>query len=566
MASFLSFGVIMNGLMFLLKVSPAESEPFEHVVEGDSLDIGRSTRCEITIADRFLSRRHARLSSFEGRWRIEDLGSRNGTMVNGTRLDKPKNIEAGDVISLSASAIEVRLKATQRDPSDVATDVPSSDRLLKSAAEVLRHTETPPPEADTSETHLRKYTARLSLLNHIHQAMSRTVALDELLELILDHIFTELTPGRAEVFMRCSDGGYTCVANRSAPHSELRSLYSKSLFAEVVDKALAALVIDAPTDHRFENADSLVNTGVNSLLAAPLFAADHVLGLIVLGSDSSDRQFIEEDLDLLVTLSSAAALRIDNLALTLEAAERRRLEHEVSIARGIQVALIPERLPEVAGYGLFGSTKPSRGVSGDYYQLVERAGGDEVVVALADVSGKGISAAMLTGYLEAVSSVPIEDGLPPYEVFNRISPKLHQRTPPNRFATMFLGVLAPRDASFRFASAGHSPACLVRASGSIDWLNSTGMPLGLIDTAIYKPGATTLGTGDTLVIYSDGYTEAEGPSGEEYGQNRLAEVIVNNSTLDLDGLVAAIDSSLETYVAGQPFIDDRTIVVIRRNR
>lgn len=365
--------------------------------------------------------------------------------------------------------------------------------------------------------------------------------------------------------MRCSDGGYTCVAHRETPGSYLRSLYSKSLFAEVADKAMAAMVIDAPSDHRFENADSLVATGVNSLLAAPLFAADHVLGLIVLGSDSSGRLYTEEDLDLLVTLSSAAALRIDNLALNQEAAERRRLEHEVSIARGIQVMLIPEQLPEVAGYGLFGSTKPSRGVSGDYYQLVERAGGDEVVVTLADVSGKGISAAMLTGYLEAVSSVPIEDGLQPHEVFNRISPKLHRRTPPNRFATMFLGVLAPLDASFRFASAGHSPACLVRASGTVDWLDSTGMPLGLIDTATYNPGETTLGPGDTLVIYSDGYTEAEGPSGEEFGQDRLAEVVVSNSGLDLDGLVAAIDSNLEKYVSGQPFLDDRTIVVIRRN-
>jgi len=554
----------MDGLMFLLRVHPAESEPFDHVVDGDSLDIGRSTRCEVTIADRFLSRHHARLTSTEAGWRIEDLGSRNGTMINGTRLKKPKTIKAGDTISLSASMINVESPSTHSGQSDIATDVPSSDRLLKSAAEVLRHSETPPPDPDTGDTDLRKYTARLSLLNHIHQAMSRTVALDELLELILDHIFAELTPERAEVFMRCSDGGYTCVANRSTLGSGLRSLYSETLFAEVVDKALAALVIDAPTDHRFENTDSLVNTGANCLLAAPLFAADHVLGLIVLGSGSSGQNFTEEDLDLLVTLSSAAALRIDNLALTQEAAERRRLEHEVAIARGIQVTLIPERLPEVAGYHLFGSTIPSRGVSGDYYQLVERAGGNEVVVALADVSGKGISAAMLTGYLEAVSSFPIEDGLQPHEVFNRISPKLHRRTPPNRFATMFLGVLAPRDASFCFASAGHSPACLVRASGAVDWLGSTGVPLGLMDTATYSPGETTLGTGDTLVIYSDGYTEAEGPFGEEFGQDRLAEVVVSNSNLDLDGLVAAIDSTLEEYVAGQPFIDDRTIVVIRR--
>jgi len=551
--------------MFLLQVTPAEGEPFDHEISGKTLFVGRSTHCDVTIADRFLSRRHARLFDSGEGWRIEDLGSRNGTFINGRQVEQPAPIQAGDVIALSASLIKVQAMLEVDAPSDAVTDVPSTDRLLRSAVEVLRRTGTPPPDGDVSDASaLRRYAARLALLNNVHQAMARSISLDDLLELILDHIFAQLQPERAEVFMRCDDGSYTCVANRSGPRSNLQSLYSESLFSEVGDKAMAALVTDARSDHRFAQAESLVTTGVRSLLAAPLYAPDRSLGIIVLGSNAAVRQYSEEDLELLVTLASVAALRIHNLALTQEAVERHRLERDLTLARRLQVALIPERLPDVAGYRLYGATRPSRGVSGDYYQLVERAGGEEYVLALADVSGKGMSAAMVTGYLEAVASVPIEDGLPPHEIFNRISPKLLQRTPPNRFATMFLGVLDPSNGSFKFANAGHAPACLVRASGAVEWLNSTGMPLGLVAGAEYDLGEALLETGDTLLVYSDGYTEAENPSGEEFGQDRLAEVCVENQTLEPAELAEAVDKALESYAAGQPFADDRTIVVVRR--
>lgn len=551
--------------MFLLKVTPAEGDPFDHQVNGGVLFVGRSTHCDVTIADRFLSRRHARLFDSEDGWLIEDLGSRNGTFINGRQVEEPTVVKVGDVITLSASTIKVQTKPAVDTPSDLITDIPTTDRLLRSAVELLRRSGTPPPDAEPSDsTSLGRYTTRLALLNDVHQAMARSISLEDLLELILDHIFIQLQPERAEVYMRCDDGSYTCVDSRSGPGSSLYSLYSESLFSEVADKNMAALVTDARSDHRFAEAESLVSAGVRSLLAAPLCAPDRSLGLIVLGSNAAVRQYSEEDLELLVTLASVTALRIHNLSLTHEAAERRRLERELTIARGIQVALLPERLPKVSGYRLYGDTKPSRGVSGDYYQLVERSGGNEYVLALADVSGKGISAAMLTGYLEAVSSVPIEDGLPPHEIFNRVSKKLHQRTPPNRFATMFLGVLDPSNGTVQFASAGHAPACLVRASGAVEWLNSTGMPLGLILSAEYELDEALLETGDTLLIYSDGYTEAENPTGEEFGQDRLAEVCVKNQTLEPADLAKAVDKALETYVAGQPYADDRTIVVVRR--
>lgn len=553
--------------MLRLTVYPAEREPFDFTASGESLEIGRSTRCDIVIADRFLSRRHARIYRETGSWFVEDLGSRNGTLVNGRKIDCPSDISPGDVIALSASTIRVHHGPSTDAPRDLSGETSSSDQVLRSAAELLRRSVTPPPEVDSPDSgSVGRYASRLALLNQVHQAMASSVALDDLLELILDLLFAQLNPDRAEIFMRCDDGGYTCVAQRSIPTATIQSLYSENLFSEVVGKSLAALVTDAGSDERVAPAESPASAGVCSILAAPLSIQKSSLGLIVLGSGSSARQFSEEDLELLVTLASIAALRIHNLALAREAAERHRLERELTLARSIQIALIPERLPEIDGYLLYGETIPSRGVSGDYYQVVTRSMGDELVITLADVSGKGISAAILTGYLEAVASTYIEGGLDPGEVLRRVSPKLHARTPANHFATMFLGVLDPAANTLRYASAGHAPACLVRAAGDVEWLSATGLPLGLLADADFVVRSTTLDVDDTLVIYSDGYTEAERRDGEEWGQDALAKTCLAHSGLAPEALAAAVDRALEEYAEGTPFHDDRTIVVARRVR
>ena len=378
--------------------------------------------------------------------------------------------------------------------------------------------------------------------------MARSIGLDDLLELILDHIFAQLQPERAEVFMRCDDGSYTCVASRSGPHSGLQSLYSESLFSEVGDKAMAALVTDARSDHRFAEAESLVSAGVRSMLAAPLYAPDRALGLIVLGSNAAVRQYSEEDLELLVTLASVAALRIHNLALTQEAAERHRLERELTIARGIQVALLPEtpargrRLPALSappdrrGASPATTTRSSNApvaTSSSWRWSMFRARGSRPPCSPA-ISRRWLRFPSRTACRRTRSSTA--------------SPQSStERTPPNRFATMFLGVLdAIHRRAFSFASAGHAPACLVRSSGGRVARLDRVCPSACMPDAEYQLGEASLETGDTLLVYSDGYTEAEGPAGEEFGQDRLAEVCLEHHALEPEELADASRSALES--------------------
>jgi serine phosphatase RsbU (regulator of sigma subunit) len=307
-----------------------------------------------------------------------------------------------------------------------------------------------------------------------------------------------------------------------------------------------------------------LDAGIRSVVAAPLADPKGTLGMIALSSSAEVRSFSEEDMQLLSSLASVAALRIRNLSLAEEAAERRRLQEEVALARQIQVALIPTELPEVAGYEIFGGNSPSQGVSGDYYEVIDRLDGSECVLFIADVSGKGIAASLLTAYIEALSSAPIEDGLAPDQVFSRVSRRLYRRTPHERFATAFLAVLDPTSGVVRYANAGHNPPLVLRADGSVEALGATGIPLGLLPLGEYECEDITLSAGDTLVTYTDGITEATNPSDEEYGAERLEALCLRNSGESLDDIAAALHGDLEKFAEGVPYADDQTLVMLRR--
>ena len=548
-----------------LHVVTTDGSPFDHALEGESFVVGRSSKADLAIPDRSMSRMHARFYQDQGGWFVEDLGSRNGTLLGGRAVDHPARLDHGAVIQVGSTSITLR-EATRPAPSVVKTPIShDSHTIFKSAAELLQE----PAEIRTDSVTpvgegLRRYADRLRLLTEVNQALDRMMSLDELLELILDRAFEHLGPEEAAIYLRTEDGGYERAAGRSVGGTNPEILFSTSLMEQVVEGRQAALVLDAQTDERFQEAMSLLDAGVRSLVAAPLLDPDGALGLIVLGSRMTVRQFEEEDMELLASLASVAAMRIRNVHLAEEAEERRRLEHEVALAREIQVSLLPDTLPEVEGWDIVAGNIPSRGVSGDFFKVELRHDESEVVLMLSDVSGKGIGASLLTASLEALAAGPIHDGVPPEEIFNSVSHLLFERTPPEKFATSFLATVEPETGLMSFCNAGHNPALLLCADGEFEWLESTGMPLGILAEGEFAAGERTMGVGDTLILYTDGITEPENPEEEEYGQDRLGEVCVNNRSEPISELMEAIEEDLYQFVRGVPFLDDRTLVLIRR--
>jgi len=537
-----------------LRVTPPIGEPFEHICEAESLVVGRSSKADLVLSDRFLSRQHARFYREGDGWMVEDLGSRNTTLLNGRPLAVPGRVSAGDLVKLSETviAIEGLDGPSSRPKSEDSVRTSSSDTMvLRSASELIAAAE-------------RESAGRLKLLNEVHRALAASLTLEELLEAVLDRTFVHLGPEEAVIFLKKPYGGVERAASRRLPSARGDFFYSRSLESEVAEKGQAALVLDAQTDQRFAAAESIMSSGVRSLIAAPLLDSSGSLGMIVLSSRIHVRRFAEQDLELLSALGSVAALRIRNLALAEEGARRRELEKEMALARQIQLALLPDQLPEIDGYTLFATNDASRAVSGDFYEFLGRDEGDEQVIVIADVSGKGMAASLLAASFDALLMGPIEVGHPPDLLCSKVSRRLFMKTPPERYVTAFIAALDPASGRLSYTNAGHNPGLLVRADGSVQRLDANGLPLGLFPVVEYDKVDITLDPGDLLTLYTDGITEAANPKGDEFGLDRLQAVVQKYAQEPLVALAVAIETAVEVFADGTPFGDDRTLVMLRR--
>jgi len=537
-----------------LRVTPPIGEPFEHLCDKDSLTVGRSSKADLVLSDRFLSRQHARFFREGDGWVVEDLGSRNTTLLNGRPLATPARLNAGDQVKLSETVISIEgFDATSSKPkTDAHSKSSSSDTIvLRSASELLATAE-------------RESTGRLKLLNEVHRALAVSLTLEELLEAVLDRTFVHLGPEEAVIFLKKPHGGLERAASRRLPSARGDFFFSRSLEHEVAEKGQVALVLDAQTDQRFAAAESILSSGVRSLIAAPLIDSAGTHGMIVLSSRVHVRRFSEPDMELLAALGSVAALRLRNLSLAEEGARRRELEKEMALARQIQLTLLPEHLPEIPGYSVFAANDASRAVSGDFYEFQGRDEGDEQVIVIADVSGKGMASSLLAASFDALLMGPIEVGHPTDEICSKISRRLFMKTPPERYVTAFIAALDPGSGRLSYTNAGHNPGLLFRADASVQRLEANGFPLGLFPVVEYEKVETTLAPGDLLLLYTDGITEAANPQGDEFGLDRLQNVAGKYTQEPLVAIAVAIEAAVEVFADGTPFGDDRTMVLLRR--
>lgn len=547
--------------MITLEIVAPDGRRWEQRIDRDSIIIGRSGTADLTIADRALSRQHARISRSGEDWYVEDLDSRNGTYLPSGPVRSLTKLEIGDRLSIGSSFIRIVEPAASVEDDD-GIDLDSGNTVFRSVDELISSGAVPAPSGKAPPTEIDdEAVARLHILNQVHQALGHSVELDDLLELILEKVFDHLKPEEAAIFLRDGDGYRRAAARSSGGNPD--GLWSRSLFREVVDGRKAALVLDARSDERFSNAQSLMLSGLRTILAAPLLDDEQALGMIVLGSTRGFRAYEESDMELLVSLAAVAAMRIANVRLAEEAAERRRMEQELALGRRIQVALIPEKLPEIEGWDLHAENDPCRGVSGDIYNLVQREDG-RLVVMIADVSGKGIAAALLTASLEALAAGPLDAGMPLDETCARVSRLLYLRTPSEKYATAFFAEIDTDSGLVRFVNAGHNPGLVLRLSGQAEWLEASGVPLGLFQKAEYSTGEFFLNPRDTLLLYTDGLTEAADSENREYGDDRLRSMALDHRLLPLQQFSRQIAADVDEFVGDMPYADDRTLVLIRR--
>jgi sigma-B regulation protein RsbU (phosphoserine phosphatase) len=538
--------------------------------------IGRSARNDLCIPDPFASRVHAEVRSEGDEYFLQDLGSANGTLYNGSVVETPISLSRGGRIQIGETEIVFNdspfpLSSGATMITDNSSSIPeatialsSADRTTSGLFEAIEDART--QSEDTSARREAKQSDLLALISKVGVALLASVTLNETLEQIVALVFEAVPADRCMIMMRDAKSPELKVAvarlrDRAGEVGEIR--ISRSVIDEVVTNGKSVLTSDAQADPRFAGGTVMLQ-GVRSVLAVPLGVGANVFGIIYADSPLAEGRFTEDHLKVLTTLASVAAIRVENARLTEEQMDRERLEREQQVASEIQQRFLPATAPQISGYELQGISFPCYEIGGDYYDFIQREDG-KLVVALGDVSGKGTAAALLMSSLHAAVHAQADTHDSLVKTIGAVNKYLVESIPPNRFVTLFYAELDPKNGALAFLNAGHNPPLIVHAGGTMEQLAAGGLPLGIMSDADFREGRTQLHPGDVLVIYSDGVSEAFNPSGEEFGPTRLYEVVARNLDASAGGIRDRIESALTKFCQGTPAADDITLVIVKRN-
>jgi sigma-B regulation protein RsbU (phosphoserine phosphatase) len=331
----------------------------------------------------------------------------------------------------------------------------------------------------------------------------------------------------------------------------------------------------------FERHDNWVHTtpehelltlkALGAQLLLPLKSKDRILGLLCLGPKLSEEPFSRTDINVLRSIALQTGLALENSRLTAavaqEIAQRERLNREIEIAREVQERLFPQRLPLIAGIDYSGACRPALGVGGDYYDFLGLPNGD-LGIAIGDVSGKGIAAALLMASLQAsLRSQALTGANNLADLMTPVNRLIYEATPPNRYATFFYGQYSRQTRTFRYVNAGHNPPFVLRkgSDGTIHVIRlDTGGPvIGLFLEAVYQQGSLTLETGDIFVAFTDGISEAMNGADEEWGEEHLIPAAATHIDKPAAEMIPQLMADADRFADGAPQHDDMTLVVLK---
>lgn len=572
--------------MVKLEVRTPGKEPFVYELTGFGATIGRSIKNEICLEDPFASRVHAEIKREGDSCWLTDLNSANGTFVNGMRARSSVRIAPGDKLQIGESIIEVQslTRATLATSATVAGKNLSTGEVLARPETTLVSSERAQPStsflsvieavrtaAGAKEIPVGVERSRelLAVIGKVGVALLSQSSLDEVLAEIVGLVFEAIPADRAFLLLRDGEtGGLVCKAagyrSRESSEVERAVKISSSITEEVVGRGQPVLASDAQSDERFRQHESIIRGGARSIIAVPLSVNRQVIGMIYVDSLMSINCFAHDDLRLLTTIASVAAIKIENALLLEQRLESERIKQQLASAREIQLRLLPVVPPQVENYDLIGISFPCFEIGGDYFDFVRLENG-EIGIALADVSGKGLDAAMLMSCLHAslraqALARPAVSG-----IIAAVNRYLYESTPPNKFVTIFYGQLDPQRHLLAYTNAGHNPPVLVRSDGRVECLEAGGIPVGILADAAYNEKQLSFEPGDVLVIYSDGVIESTSERGEEFGVERLLEVIRKNRHLEALKIRDRIEEAISRFAGKARQADDVTLVIVKRS-
>lgn len=412
---------------------------------------------------------------------------------------------------------------------------------------------------------------KLRMLLDITQKISRSLDLQEVLNQVMDTLDSLIPYDAAGIFvLECVDkdlvpeGEEPCEfkseAVRGYDIDELSDLHLKLGEGFIGHVAVSGEPIISP-DVRDNPVYVNARDRTRSEMVAPIISNDEVIGVFDLESDELD-SYSKDDLDILMLLASQVAIIIEKVMLHEQLIEKKRLEGQLEVARQVQLELLPASDPELAGYDISAYNFPTEEVSGDYYDWV-LIYEDQIAIVIADVSGKGVPAALLMAFLRASLRAATHIGYATHISMAKVNYLLWESIERNQFVTAFYGILDGPNRTLSYSNAGHNPPLLVSPSGQHRFIERGGLPLGMFRDTRYHEYYLSFEPGDLLVLYTDGVTEANSPSGEEYGRERLANAVKANSSLSSRDLITSLQREVLNWTDGVGASDDVTFFVIK---
>jgi phosphoserine phosphatase RsbU/P len=527
--------------------------------------MGRGPDNNLILRDSRVSRNHAQIAQVNGRFILEDLASRHGVWVNGQRVEKSRVLEGLEQIQFG---------------------VPDGYQIhFTRGGDELQRLMNKPVAADTGRptsahgttgatTNLEKLRAVLE----VGRSLQSSFSTDDVLNTVVDA--TLAVTGAERGFLLLFDDAHELQV-RSAraggggdlPADDLR--VPRRLIQQALEsrKDLFSMSFDPLAADGRSPGNTIADLELRSVVCVPLVhvnlsgsAATQMLtmakanaGVLYMDSRVMTVDLAGGNRELLQTLAIEASTILENARLIEEERAKRRIEEELDVARRIQQSLTPRSLPQEGWFVGCGSSESSHQVGGDYYDVVA-IGPDTWSLVVADVSGKGVSSALLASFLQgAFLSASCATDIP--EVFARVNAFLNDRAETGKYATMFYSKLDIAG-HLAYTNAGHCAPMLVRASGEIEKLEATSLPVGLVPGATFPLSHRDLAPGDRIVLYSDGVTEAQNDAGGFFGRRRLREAIQGAASASCAELHAAIHRAIVAFTAGAEQADDMTLVVV----
>lgn len=517
--------------------------------------IGRHSDNQLVLRDNRISRAHARVVEHDGRFVIEDLESRHGVWVNGVKVARH--------VLHNSDRVEFGVNESYK-----LIFTLDGDELQKIIDQVQ----------SASDPHRSGHAnlGKLRALVEVARALQSSLSIDEVLTAVVDAALAVTGSERGFLMLRNGDELNISVARdkqgRTLSESELRvprnlihhalTHRREMLSMSFEDEQLTASVTGTIADLALRSAICipLVRMNVARSEDTHYGGNDNTVGLIYMDSRAVGADLSSGNRELLQTLALETSTILENARLLEDERTKKKLEDELAIARTIQQGLLPPALPTEGWFRATGSSIPSAQVGGDYYD-VRRLSGDAWAVVAADVSGKGVSSALLASLLQGAFLMAGGGPGDVQRMFEHVNQFLIERARGEKYATVFYGEFLG-NGTLRWANAGHCAPFLVRRDGRIKSLQSTGMPVGMLEGTPFQILEFAMEPGDKVVIYSDGLTDATDPQGQSFDSGRLRQLMKDFARLDHAELHRMILGALESHTQGAPPADDVTVLVV----